>query len=829
MEELNKKLKLIFNSNEAEISIPDSCDDLLKIFLAKFELSSNTFTKNLISLTYLDETDEECLINCDEDFKIFLELLEKHPTKNIIKGSINSEDSIKSIQSKENQELPLLNSSSNNLNSSESFIYNEISEMKEKVDDMIKKNFTDKNDEEKINELKSKLQQEKIELENKYKNELEEKEKYYKEELAKMENKIKQLSEENQKSHIQIQEFNKKLENLDEQKKNKEQKLIEEKQKLEKENKHLDELIKKKEEEYNKKLKEVELKCEKQIQETIESIESINTIKGNDDEKKSNEDLTKRIIEEINKNQNEMLLQIQKGQKNMEEEIKKLKQEKEKKNINKENIIKELKEKEIQIELENQKLREEIQNLKSLNFINEQNEISKKKQEEGLKKENTEKNKEKKLEKEESKNKIQSEIKDEINNKENSSILKSSIVKNPNNLDQKESTIFQSILENDINIATKQPKEFKSEINKFKNQYLEELDKKYKSIAIEKISEFMKNLGEEIKAENEYFLTNIMGKMEKFSSKKEINESLQLNKISENINDKISEKNFPISTIHKGIKCSNCDTEPIVGIRYKCPLCENFNLCEKCEKLENNNINPHQHNLIKMRKEEKKSKNLSKNVIEFKNGLKDNLNNDEKFISEDNNIYGKLNEEREKSIEKKSSFESEHNYKIEELEENYDIYEGTKFIEVSFKIENNSKSKYEKGKMKLKFDEKNSLLLPEKKCISINELKPGENQVIKIKYNKLEKFPARNCNNTYFSDFYIQYNGENITKNPQKINIRIFDKHEFGLIHKFREKYKIDEKTFSNNRIYQLLVDSGGNMQKAFNQFLFFKNIEKNK
>ena len=42
-----------------------------------------------------------------------------------------------------------------------------------------------------------------------------------------------------------------------------------------------------------------------------------------------------------------MLLQIQKNQKNMEEEIKKLKQESEKKDFDNENIIKELKEKEI--------------------------------------------------------------------------------------------------------------------------------------------------------------------------------------------------------------------------------------------------------------------------------------------------------------------------------------------------------------------------------------------------------------------------------------------------------------------------------------------------
>ena len=36
--------------------------------------------------------------------------------------------------------------------------------------------------------------------------------------------------------------------------------------------------------------------------------------------------------------------------------------------------------------------------------------------------------------------------------------------------------------------------------------------------------------------------------------------------------------------IHKEYICDGCDAEPIVGIRYKCTVCEDFDFCEKCEK-----------------------------------------------------------------------------------------------------------------------------------------------------------------------------------------------------------------------------------------------------
>ena len=34
--------------------------------------------------------------------------------------------------------------------------------------------------------------------------------------------------------------------------------------------------------------------------------------------------------------------------------------------------------------------------------------------------------------------------------------------------------------------------------------------------------------------------------------------------------------------VHKGYECKGCEMNPINGVRYECPNCSNFNLCEKC-------------------------------------------------------------------------------------------------------------------------------------------------------------------------------------------------------------------------------------------------------
>ena len=49
--------------------------------------------------------------------------------------------------------------------------------------------------------------------------------------------------------------------------------------------------------------------------------------------------------------------------------------------------------------------------------------------------------------------------------------------------------------------------------------------------------------------------------------------------------------------IHNGIKCHGCGKSPIVGNRFKCSICSNFDYCEKCEE---QNKDLHLHPFIKI-------------------------------------------------------------------------------------------------------------------------------------------------------------------------------------------------------------------------------------
>lgn len=50
--------------------------------------------------------------------------------------------------------------------------------------------------------------------------------------------------------------------------------------------------------------------------------------------------------------------------------------------------------------------------------------------------------------------------------------------------------------------------------------------------------------------------------------------------------------------IHDGVSCDSCRMQPILGVRYKCQVCHNFDLCETCE---SNQVHDPSHALTKMR------------------------------------------------------------------------------------------------------------------------------------------------------------------------------------------------------------------------------------
>ncbi len=189
----------------------------------------------------------------------------------------------------------------------------------------------------------------------------------------------------------------------------------------------------------------------------------------------------------------------------------------------------------------------------------------------------------------------------------------------------------------------KEDEKTKKELDDLKNNYNElenkfnELNSNYKKLSdenselkkeveskksqIEKNEEMKKKIEEyEIKISENNSLQQKIEKTEKENKemKKKIEEYekekiIMMNKIKEiekKLKNEIEEKNKYIennkkstcNTIHHEIKCQKCFKEPIVGYRFKCSECNDYNLCQDCE--EKNSINEdHPHFFLKIRNE----------------------------------------------------------------------------------------------------------------------------------------------------------------------------------------------------------------------------------
>jgi len=55
------------------------------------------------------------------------------------------------------------------------------------------------------------------------------------------------------------------------------------------------------------------------------------------------------------------------------------------------------------------------------------------------------------------------------------------------------------------------------------------------------------------------------------------------------------------NVIHSRVRCDGCGVNPIVGNRYKCTICEDFDYCDACEEINSEN---HKHPFLKIRKPE---------------------------------------------------------------------------------------------------------------------------------------------------------------------------------------------------------------------------------
>ena len=225
-------------------------------------------------------------------------------------------------------------------------------------------------------------------------------------------------------------------------------------------------------------------------------------------------------------------------------------------------------------------------------------------------------------------------------------------------------------------------------------------------------------------------------------------------------------------TVHEGIKCQKCFQEPIIGYRYKCSVCNDYDLCQNCE--EKNSISEdHQHDFIKIRK------NLNKRIINIK----------------------------------KYSYSYEC---INILQLSMYLYEGTEKGQTEIILKNSGSQTWPEGRTKLVFERESEISGEE---IILNPQKPGEIGKYNIVLNGLSNYSHKQYKS--YLNFYIDDNevGEQIILT---INIKEKDKTKKEIednmdkITEFRQIYSLGIEDYSDEKLFEVLKNNNYDYDMAF-------------
>ena len=527
----------------------------------------------------------------------------------------------------------------------------------------------------------------------------------------------------------------------------------------------------KKLEEENKKLKENKLKLD---EENRLKMNEINELKKK--EKNAEVIHQKSIVQltEIQKSKEEILKEIQlyeieKAERVKEENEKKEKAKKErqikkkKENEKKKKEEKERKQKEKKEKKAKEKEKKLIEDTKMLNEkLNKQIENNEKR-----KKETELKNKK---EEEELKKKCEKDLNHEI--EKSKLTIKEQINKgvedyknrNPNYLKElKLAELDEERLKLNIDSLNEQKSNFQNTIKMIKDEIEKEMNEKYSKILQNKIFQIHTSIYENIQKQNQTILESYIKKYNDLEEKRQIENS----KLSQMlISDKNRINKTICKTVHNNIKCEYCFMEPIVGFRYKCSICQNYNLCEKCEE-KNEETQNHSHDFIKIRNEEKDYDN----------------NNDEIISDEYFNSLDKIAQEKE-------------NYSYEILENDLTFYisNSSKNELINLTIKNNCELTWPENETKLICNENDSLLFL--KEFILPPLKSGNQENILIELIIPSELPMD-------KDFQVKINFNVKGKNygePIILNVRLVTEAEA-----FRKRFNLDESAFSDQDILEAL------------------------
>ena len=365
-----------------------------------------------------------------------------------------------------------------------------------------------------------------------------------------------------------------------------------------------------------------------------------------------------------------------------------------------------------------------------------------------------------------------------------------------------------------ISKITKIKEEIKEEKEKERKENEEEKEKKEKEEEqewtkkkkeLEKENKQNENLIQQLQVELADKNEQIMKNEKEFKDMKEKIKNLEIEN-KKLITEKSDQKKLSkYKTVHEGIKCEKCFTDPIIGIRYKCSVCKEYNLCEKCEE-ENEE---HEHDFIKLKKKHKDNK-------EFE------INTNNNKIDDDNNV-SKFNLFRYDEEEYEKDDNDNYSYKYLPNDEKIDliIKEGQDKAQIEINLKNDGEKDWPAGMTKLVFNNDSYLKGDD---ITLKNIKSGEQDKVIIVFKNINKCEIRECNAILSFEVKGKEYGEKLIL---KININKMEDEEEEeekeeeenyqkKIEEFRKEYTLSKDDYTDQRILELLKKKDFDFAKTF-------------
>ena len=268
-------------------------------------------------------------------------------------------------------------------------------------------------------------------------------------------------------------------------------------------------------------------------------------------------------------------------------------------------------------------------------------------------------------------------------------------------------------LEKKENELNKIKNNYENKINTIREECYQEIEDKLSKIYEEKIKQIYESAINNSKMLCENIISENQQQFEEEEKKRNQLISSNLLYKSNNNNNNFS-KISQCKTIHKYISCSECNICPIIGYRYKCLECPDYNLCENCEKIVN-----HEHNFVK-------------------------------YFTEENKTL--------------KAYDNKYSYQCLSSKLSVSINEGDKTANLNIILKNNGSLKWTDQTLLINGKDSQILL----NYVKLKPLRPNEQDLFEITFDELDKLPAK----TYTSILLFSVD-EKIYGEPIKAEINI--------------------------------------------------------